>query len=59
MDAGRATVTLRAHPYVENATSRRVTAESYRAILALAGAREVRAAWGMEASSLVVQLSWR
>jgi hypothetical protein len=59
MEAGRALISLRGHPYVDNAASRRVTAESYRAILALAGAREVRAAWGMEASSLVVHLSWR
>jgi hypothetical protein len=59
MEAARAIVTLRGHPYVENAASRRVTAESYRAILALAGAREVRAAWGTEDSSLVVHLSWR
>lgn len=59
-------VLLRDHPYVDHATSRRVTAESYRQIVLLAGATDVRAAWGDRPSTgtsrgreLVVQLSWR
>ena len=59
VEGARGIVTLRDHPYVEHAASRRVTAESCRAILALAGAREVRAAWGTEDGALVVHLSWR
>jgi hypothetical protein len=59
VENGRGVVTLRAHPYVHNAASRRVTAESYRAILTLAGARDVRVAWGLEAGALVVHLTWR
>jgi hypothetical protein len=56
------TVVLRNHPYVEHAASRRVTAESYRYIVTMAGGRDVTAAWGPSAGvtgSLVVQLSWR
>jgi hypothetical protein len=56
------TVVLRNHAYVEHASSRRVTAESYRYIVTMAGGRDVTAAWGPaagQASSLVVQLSWR
>ncbi len=56
------TVVLRNHPYVGHAASRRVTAESYRYIVTMAGGRDVTAAWGQSAgdgASLVVQLSWR
>jgi hypothetical protein len=60
-----AVVTLRDHPYVEQPSSRRITAESYRYIVGMAGAREVRMAWGdrqagpsSRARELVVQLSW-
>jgi len=58
-----AIVMLRDHPYVESAASRRVTAESYRHIVTMAGGRDVRAAWGDRTeggrSVLVVQLTWR
>jgi hypothetical protein len=42
------TVVLTGHPYVDHATCRRLTAESYRAIVALAlgEERDVRVAWG-------------
>ncbi len=57
------TVVLRDHPYAGSAASRRVTAESYRHIVTMAGGRDVRAAWGDRTeggrSVLVVQLSWR
>jgi hypothetical protein len=69
------TVVLSGHPYVDHATSRRLTAESYRAIVAmsLGEDRDVRAAWGTggaggagavhgrpsEPRTLVVQLNWR
>ena len=42
-------VTLKDHPYVDNPVSRRVTAESYRHIVDMAGARDVHAAWGVSA----------
>ena len=65
-DASSATVLLRDHPYVDQPTSRRVTAEAYRCIVALTGARDVRAAWGDRAvwsrgraRELVVQLAWK
>jgi hypothetical protein len=53
------TVVLRDHPYVGHAVSRRLTAESFRHMVARAGGNEVRAAWGVSERSLVVQLSWR
>lgn len=60
------TVVLRDHPYVDHPNSRRVTAESYRHIVSMVGARDVRAAWGdrtatamSRARELVVQLTWR
>ena len=37
---------LKGHPYVDNPFSRRVTAESYRQIVTIAGARDVHVAWG-------------
>jgi hypothetical protein len=65
VDGRACTVTLSGHPYVEHPTSRRVTAESFRHLVALALAqheesrgRPVRAAWGTSARSLVVQLTW-
>ncbi len=65
-DGAGGVVTLKDHPYVEHPTSRRVTAESYRCIVTLAGGRDVRVAWGdrltgplSRARELVVQLSWR
>jgi hypothetical protein len=51
-------VTLRDHPYVDNSASRRVTAESYRQIVTIAGARDVHVAWG-GTRELTVHLSWR
>jgi hypothetical protein len=59
-----ASVLLKGHPYVDHPLSRRVTAESYRHIVQMTGARDVRAAWGAVGSaggfpSLLVQLSWR
>jgi len=66
MDGDTAVVILKDHPYVDEPTSKRVTAESYRYIITLAGARDVRVAWGdrltgpqSRARELVVQLSWR
>jgi len=67
VEGSKGTVTLRNHPYVEHACSRRVTAESYRYIVTMTGAQDVTAAWGAGAAgtgmgaggSLVVQLSWR
>jgi len=66
VDGDTAVVTLKDHPYVDEPTSKRVTAESYRYIVTLAGARDVRVAWGdrltgsqSRARELVVQLSWR
>jgi hypothetical protein len=59
VDGTTGTVTLRDHPYVNHATSRRVTAESYRHIVGMAGGKDVRAAWGVSGTALVVQLSWR
>lgn len=66
IDGSSGAVILRDHPYVDEPTSRRVTAESYRHIVSLFGAREVRAAWGdrltgpySRARELVVQLAWR
>jgi hypothetical protein len=61
VESGSGVVVLRDHPYVANPTSRRVTAESYRQIVAmiLGPGQDVRAAWGMTSGSLTVQLSWR
>ncbi len=66
VEGARCLVTLRDHPYVDAPTSRRITAESYRYIVMMTGARDVRAAWGdrlagapSRARELVVQLSWR
>ena len=53
------TVVLTGHPYVDHATSRRLTAESYRAIvvLALGEERDVRVAWGSGTASSASQAS--
>lgn len=59
IDGTSGVVTLRDHPYVAHASSRRVTAETYRHIVTLAGGRDVKTAWGVSGASLVVQLSWR
>jgi hypothetical protein len=59
IDGTTGTVMLRDHPYVGHAASRRVTAESYRHIVTLAGGRDVKTAWGVSGATLVVQLSWR
>ncbi len=66
VDGESGVVTLKDHPYVEEPTSRRITAESYRYIVTMAGGHDVRAAWGdrltgpsSRARELVVQLSWR
>ena len=59
MDRTTSTVVLRDHPYVTHPASRRVTAESFRYIVAKAGGGDVRAAWGVSEKALVVQLSWR
>jgi hypothetical protein len=59
IDGTTGTVVLRDHPYVGHATSRRVTAETYRHIVTMTGGRDVRAAWGVSGVTLVVQLSWR
>jgi hypothetical protein len=62
VDGGSGTVVLRDHPYVANHTSRRVTAESYRQIVAMIVGQDhdVRVAWGTSGGpSLLVQLSWR
>jgi hypothetical protein len=67
MDGQTGMVTLADHPYVESAASRRLTAESYRHIVTMAGARDVRAAWSAVPRghgsavlhALVVRLSWR
>jgi hypothetical protein len=45
LDGQTAAVTLTDHPYVENGTSRRLTAESYRYIVMMVGGRDARAAW--------------
>lgn len=57
-EGGSGVVTLKGHPYVENAVSRRVTAESYRHIVTIAGGRDVHVAWG-GTRELTVHLSWR
>jgi hypothetical protein len=59
IDGTTGTVVLRDHPYVGHATSRRVTAETYRHIVTLGGGRDVKTAWGVSGVTLVVQLSWR
>jgi hypothetical protein len=65
-DESSATIVLRDHPYIDQPTSRRVTAESIRCVVALAAAKDVRAAWGDRVTSptsrsreLVVQLAWK
>lgn len=58
VEGGSGVVTLKGHPYVENAVSRRVTAESYRQIVTIAGGRDVQVAWG-GTRELTVHLSWR
>jgi hypothetical protein len=59
IDGSTGTVVLSNHPYVDHPSSRRVTAESYRYIVAMTGVQDVTAAWGAGSGSLVVQLSWR
>jgi len=58
VEGGTGVVTLKGHPYVDNSVSRRVTAESYRQIVTIAGARDVHVAWG-GTRELTVHLSWR
>lgn len=65
-DESSCTFVLRDHPYIDMPTSRRVTAESYRSVMALAGAKDVRMAWGdrptgpaSRSRELVVQLTWK
>jgi len=55
VEGNTGTVVLTGHPYVDHATSRRLTAECYRAILVLALGEEhdVRVAWGTGAASSV------
>jgi hypothetical protein len=59
IDGTTGTVVLKDHPYVGHATSRRVTAETYRHLVTLAGGRDVKTAYGVSGMNLVVQLSWR
>ena len=58
VEGGTGVVTLKGHPYVDNPISRRVTAESYRQIVSIAGGRDVHVAWG-GTRELTVHLSWR
>ena len=65
VDGQAAVVTLRDHPYVAIPTSRRVTAESFRHLVATSfvqdaalRGRTVKAAWGVSGAALVVQISW-
>jgi hypothetical protein len=51
VEGQRGTVVLKNHPYVEHASSRRVTAESYRHIVTMTGATDVTAAWGVAAGA--------
>jgi hypothetical protein len=52
IEGGSAVLTLKGHPYVDSAVSRRITAESYRQIVTIAGGRDVRIAWGLTGEGL-------